>query len=353
MKRTSTLLLILFLFGFLPRSHAKGPEATGDNDIVLSREGNKTNNTYRIIYFLTESNKISVAQFLKEREQQAKKLTHVIYFPSSIDIDIDENEDIALSSAEMADWQALKDAATIDGFKPMFGFHKNMDIIRRTLQHENSRTLLIQHIIELQQMLKGAGIDFDIEYPSSASDTKLLGVFFNQLRKAMSTNVLLSADVGPKSFTLSPLGHLEGNVINNSLDWVNLMSYGKGQNNGLQMMYSIVAEYARKHVDARKMVIGLPFYAKAYYTDEAGEKKAFIPSYEYLVQHIGADDMYTDSLAFDKPGADPNYLLFNSPSIIEEKAKFARSYGGVMAWHWRDDVVGEHSLTGAIIRGKR
>lgn len=309
-------------------------------------------NKYRIVYFLTESATTPVATFLKERAMQAKHLTHVIYFPT--DIKIDKRANIAdLSKTENEDWQALLVSAKLNGYKAMYGFHANMTSMRNYLADSNLERHLLQQLVGLQQKLKGAGMDFDIEYPASDNDTKLLSIFFKQLRAAMGNDVLITADVGPKSYMQNSLGHLDGGVVNTYLNWINLMTYGKGTNNGIELMYKTVQEYVNKGVDSDKIVIGLPFYAKATWQDKNGKRVAFIPSYSYLVAKIADDDFVTDTLSFNKPGADPDYLLFNSPRTIAFKAKYAKFYGGVMSWNWRCDVIGSHSLTDAILNGMK
>ena len=304
---------------------------------------------YKIVYFLTASNE-PVSVFLQRRTAQAKQITHVIYISS---VNVDANAVIApMSSNQQADWSALLAASQADGFKAMFCFNKSMNDMRPILQNDAQKKYLIQQLVTLQQTLGGAGLDFDIEYPASSDDTKLLGGFFMDLRAAMGNNVLLTADVGPKGFTTSPLGHLEGTVVNNYLNWVNTMPYGAGQLNSFATMQNVANEYVGKQVDVHKIVLGLPFFAKAFYMDNNGQRKPFNPCYQYLVNNIAADDITTDSIPYTTNGANPNYLLFNSPADIEKKAKYAKSYGGVMAWHWRCDTTNNHSLTDAILRGK-
>lgn len=347
MKKLILIILVLIISGSLIPSYCSAEaRAVKIKDVLADSPASKE---YRIVYFLTESAATPVATFLKEREMQARRLTHVIYFPT--DIKIDKQANIAgLSDAENADWQALLASEKLNGYKVMYGFHVSMNIMRNYLADSSLQKHLIRQLVALQQMLKGAGMDFDIEYPASDNDTRLLGAFFKQLRAAMGGNILITADVGPESYMENSLGHLEGAVINAYLNWINLMTYGKGANNGMELMRKTVQEYVNKGVDSNKIVIGLPFYAKATWLDGNGKRVPFIPPYSYLVGKIADDDFVTDTLSFDKPGAQPAYLLFNSPRTIALKAKYAESFGGVMVWSWRYDVVDRHSLSDAILK---
>lgn len=348
MKKLILIILVLIVSASLILSYCSTEaRAIKIRDVPADSQALKE---YRIVYFLTESATTPVATFLKEREMQALHLTYVIYFPA--DIKIDKQANISrLSNAENADWQALLASEKLNRYKVMYGFHVGMNTMRNYLADSSLKEHLVRQLVELQQTLKGAGMDFDIEYPASDNDTRLLGAFFKQLRAAMGGDVLITADVGPESYMENSLGHLEGAVVNAYLNWINLMTYGKGANNGMELMRKTVQEYVNKGVDSNKIVIGLPFYAKATWLDGNGKRIPFIPAYSYLVGKIAGDDFVTDTLPFDKPGAQPAYLLFNGPRTIALKAKYAKSFGGVMAWSWRYDVVGRHSLSNAILKG--
>lgn len=305
--------------------------------------------SYKIVYFLTSGND-AVANFLQRRKAQAKQITHVIYFAN---VNIDAAGQLQpLTVPQQNDWNAVKQSAAENGFKAMYGFGKGMADMRPILEDVAKRQSLTAQLVTLQQNLGGAGIDFDIEYPASENDTKLLGTFFTEVRTAIGSSILLSADVGPKGFTTSTLGHLEGEAINKSLDWINLMPYGAGQLNAFPTTQRIVDEYIGKLVPPQKIVIGLPYFAKSFYIDNNGVRQPFNPGYKYLVDRVAPGDLTTDSIPYTANGANPAYLLFNGPATIQKKAAFAKAYGGVMAWHWRTDTTNQHSLTDAILRGK-
>lgn len=320
-----------------------------DNNAPVVKPPKPSAQSYRIVYFLT-SGSDAVADFLQRRKEQAKQVTHVIYF-SNVNISA-AGQLQPLTVSQQNDWDALKQSAAENGFKAMYGFNKGMTDMRPFLEDSAKRKSLVTQLVTLQQTLGGAGIDFDIEYPASANDTKLLGVFLNDVRVAMGNSVLLTADVGPKGFTTSTLGHLEGEAINKSLDWINLMPYGAGQLNAFSTTQNIVNEYLGKQVSPQKIVIGLPYFAKSFYIDNNGVRQPFNPGYRYLVDRLTPGDLTTDSIPYTANGANPGYLKFNGPAAIQQKAAFAKAYGGVMAWHWRTDTTNQHSLTDAILRGK-
>ena len=354
MKNLKPFFLVIFLsvllYGFFLQSCSKGATVENRTDTTVVSSVIPADSLYKIVYFLTESANQSVGAFLQERALQATNLTCVNYFPT---VNMDASGNISpMTAGENSDWNILLSTGKTDGFKVLYSFHQQMDNMRPILQDSNIQANLIGQLYALQQSLGGAGMDFDIEYPASDADTKLLGGFFKNLRAKMGNNVVITADVGPKSYTQSSLGHVEGYVVNDYLNWVNVMCYGAGANNSFNAMTAAVGEYQNKQVNRYKIVIGLPYFAVVHYVNTTGQTVAFNPAYSYLVNNVGATDFTTDSLPYNMNGANPNYLLFNSPADIEAKAKFAKAFGGVMAWHWRADVLGTHSLTDAIVKGK-
>jgi GH18 family chitinase len=117
-------------------------------------------------------------------------------------------------------------------------------------------------------------------------------------------------------------------------DYITLMAYDGAFDNhsSYEAGERMIQHYLTvRHVDADKIVLGLPFYGH-----RGGKYNA-----------VG----FKDIIAANPDAWDSDYVdttSYNGVSTVKRKCELAKKYGGIMVWELSYDIEGEHSLLKAI-----
>lgn len=346
------LLLWCSIFFLAPTFFAWGMDF---NPPIFVKQKTKQS-LFRVVgFFVPTQVQGSAFSILSEqgRIAQLSAMTHLIFFTSETHIPLTGSIP-DLSVATLENWRALQTEAQKHGVKVIYGFGCNTCLDPSILGNKSTRKNLAKSLALRAKTLGASGVDVDIEYPNTALETIQIGEFLSELRAELGVDPILTFDVANPSWMRSPIGHIPADVIQRQLDWVNIMSYGGGEQNGMEFMKSTVAYFKHTmHIPDEKLVIGLPFFAEATYTDVTGEKKQSMPSWRGLSNMLAPDDFSSDTLKItlaDMPQGQQIIYRFNNVDTIMKKTDYAiNQAGGVMFWHWSADVTDGHSLTGALI----
>lgn len=139
-------------------------------------------------------------------------------------------------------------------------------------------------------------------------------------------------------------------------DYINIMSYdgvGIGQNGtpygppggehaSMAMARHDIAVWQGRGATKDQIVLGVPFYGKAF-----GTYAGAFHDYNSLVTQYGPQTAENDLIGTPCGGC--SYVTYNGRPTIRAKAALARQYGaGVMIWELSGDVQGSNSLLDAI-----
>jgi chitinase len=131
-----------------------------------------------------------------------------------------------------------------------------------------------------------------------------------------------------------------------SFDFVNVMAYDlytslqtPMQTSSIEAATREVDHWVERGVPRDKVVYGVPFYGKRW---PAGGGNPLTVPYDELL----AMDPAVETEDHLQPSGSIIYL--NSRKTIQEKARLAKTYGGIMGWELSQDASGEASLLRAI-----
>ncbi|MDR3428608.1 MULTISPECIES: glycoside hydrolase family 18 protein [Silvimonas] len=233
------------------------------------------------------------------------------------------------------------------------------------------------------------GIDIDWEYPGSAGNegnvvrdedpknyTALLAEFRKQL-DALKPGYLLTVAASASS---SVYGSIESDKIQQSLNWINLMTYDFAgpwdsttgyQSNlftGPKDRLSIdmaVKDYIEKGVQPAKLVLGVPFYGYGWVTgsmDNHGIHQAVKAKAKgtpdegvatYAEVKAKAGDVFRDdkTKAIVKVSGNEAWV-YDDPQVLKDKIDYVKKMklGGMMAWEISQDTP-DGELSGTIYNG--
>jgi chitinase len=234
------------------------------------------------------------------------------------------------------------------------------------------------------------GIDLDWEYPGfpgpgivhRASDARNFTLLLRALReqfdrlgavrhRGRDDHYLLTAALADREF----VAHVELDRIHRYLDWINLMSYDfhnsltptTGHHAGLRRSATAAADarcvecavrqYLAAGVPARKLVVGVPFYGRAFADVTPGNHGLDQPFARYEGDHpwsqlvaafIGHDgfERYWDDRAkapYLWNAQAHVFVSYDDPQSLALKAAFVREHqlGGIMYWEQSQDPHGE------------
>lgn len=131
-----------------------------------------------------------------------------------------------------------------------------------------------------------------------------------------------------------------------SFDFINVMAYDLYQSNRIPDQYSSIAaatgevEKWAARVPRDKVVYGVPFYGMRW--PHGGGKAPEIIGYGDLLRADAA------AATNDRLDATDTITYLNSRQTIQEKARLAKTYGGIMVWEASQDATGAASLFQAI-----
>lgn len=183
------------------------------------------------------------------------------------------------------------------------------------------------------------GLDVDLEGPSINAD---YGPFVVELAAALRRDgKLITAALSQ--------GYGGGNVPGAALgafDFVNVMAYDAtgswapnrpGQHSSMEFARANVAYWQKRGVPKEKLVLGVPFYGRAFGPAAARRGN----SYKEIVARFPGAEQH------DQAG---DTIWYNGIPTIRAKAQLVRDQGlgGVMIWSLDNDAPGEKSLLAAI-----
>ncbi len=180
-------------------------------------------------------------------------------------------------------------------------------------------------------------------------DVDLEGNGVNQYYEAFVTSLATKLHASQKEMT-SALSSWFGNKITDkaiqAFDFINVMAYdlhnpgGSSQpvqSSSLAESQAEVDYWVNRGLPKNKAVFGVPFYGYRW----ADNKSTALTYAEILAQDATA-------ATSDQVTLNGGVTYLNSRATIIEKAKLAKTYGGVMVWELGQDAPGDASLMKAI-----
>ena len=254
-----------------------------------------------------------------------------------------------------------------------------------------SRTRFAASVAALIKRYAVDGVDIDWEYPGLAGpgivhreeDRENFTLLLAATRKALDAlparsygkrrddRYYLTAALADSQF----VDHVELARVAEQLDWINLMTYdfhnsltpttghhaalsaSASANAGERSVQSAVDEFLAAGVPARKLVIGVPFYGRAF-ADVQPENHGLDQAYghyegEHTWRELAADFIdrngyvrYWDAssqVPFLWNAQTRTFISYDDPQSLKIKADYVRSHhlGGLMYWEQSQDPQGE------------
>lgn len=199
---------------------------------------------------------------------------------------------------------------------------------------EPMRTKAIQNVLNFLIENNLDGFDFDWEFPKSHEEFDKLSTFIVEMKKAFA----------PHGKKISTAWYAWDNSLSKeaieAIDHVNVMGYDEyDQDGNICSFMSGALQPVQYFLDLgfrpEQIVLGLPYYTRAYVNGELLERMVDHPD-AALSQFVGESDGF----------------VFNSPQLISDKTAYAiyENLGGVFAWSLMIDkeMSDPFSMTRAI-----
>lgn len=191
-----------------------------------------------------------------------------------------------------------------------------------------TRDKLSENLIDFVKKYDLDGIDLDIEGDVDNSFWRYYEAWVDELRALCDDNdLLLTTAVGKwysqkiSDYTFAQFDLVNMMIYDNTSDY-NHASYEFALDN--------IEYYIDRGVDAEKLVIGVPFYARR-------------PDFTYMsyknIIKANSDNFYADSY---------DGYTYNGRDTMLKKCELSKDYGGIMIWDLGDDATGEYSLLNLI-----
>lgn len=328
-----------------------------------------------------------VAGWEKLPRIDAQKLTALNYAFASIDA----NGKVALkpeADAQLAQLRALKsDNPQLRLLISVGGW--GADGFSDAALSDASRATLAQSIAELLARTQADGIDLDWEYPGlpgpgiryRAEDKRNFTLLLQTLRRRLdclaverdrrADPYLITAALADREF----VAHIELARVGAVLDWVNLMTYDfhgsltktSGHHSALhrsatsaadeRSVEAAIAQYLAAGVPAHKLVVGVPFYGKAFLDVQPTNRgldapfSGQVPVYPWpqlVAEFIDRNGFvrYWDGVAQEPylwNAQTHVFVSYDDPQSLASKAEYvkAQRLGGIMYWEQSQDPAGE------------
>ncbi|WP_102275502.1 glycoside hydrolase family 18 protein [Cytobacillus massiliigabonensis] len=300
-----------------------------------------------------------VQDFRDPSEVKYSQLTHVIFsfaHPTK-DGRLLFNGDSALSNLRAmvtkAHQNKTKAILAIGGWFHING-GESYDYFKAAIASHDTRTKLVNELVNLAAAENLDGIDIDFEHPRSKEDAEYLHAFTKELSsKLHPQGKELSIAVHSKihSVTGTELGFVvyEPSMFQ-YVDHVNIMAYDGQWDGGYNaanlspypftedIVNYWTALFDTHNLSKEKLVLGVPFYAQP---EDPNSKQV---SYEALIKKN------PDNAGRDSVNLNGTIYHYNGEETIQRKTKLAldHGFGGMMMWEIGLDAKGTHSLTAAI-----
>lgn len=189
---------------------------------------------------------------------------------------------------------------------------------------DSTREKLSENLIDFVRKYDLDGIDLDIEGDVDNSFWNYYEVWVDELRALCDDNGLLLTTAVGKWYSQKISDRTFA-----QFDLVNMMIYDNTSDHN-HASYEFALEnieyYTSRGVDAEKLVIGVPFYARR-------------PDFSYMTY----DDIIAASASAFLDDVYDGYT-YNGRDMMLKKCELSKDYGGIMIWELSGDANGEASL---------
>lgn len=189
---------------------------------------------------------------------------------------------------------------------------------------DSTREKLSENLIDFVRKYDLDGIDLDIEGDVDNSFWNYYEVWVDELRALCDDNGLLLTTAVGKWYSQKISDRTFA-----QFDLVNMMIYDNTSDHN-HASYEFALEnieyYTSRGVDAEKLVIGVPFYARR-------------PDFSYMTY----DDIIAASASAFSDDVYDGYT-YNGRDTMLKKCELSKDYGGIMIWELSGDANGEASL---------
>ncbi len=189
---------------------------------------------------------------------------------------------------------------------------------------DSTREKLSENLIDFVRKYDLDGIDLDIEGDVDNSFWNYYEVWVDELRALCDDNGLLLTTAVGKWYSQKISDRTFA-----QFDLVNMMIYDNTSDHN-HASYEFALEnieyYISRGVDAEKLVIGVPFYARR-------------PDFSYMTY----DDIIAASASAFLDDVYDGYT-YNGRDTMLKKCELSKDYGGIMIWELSGDANGEASL---------
>lgn len=217
--------------------------------------------------------------------------------------------------------------------------------------NSESRTRLVDELIEFVKDFGFDGVDIDWEYPTSAADWRGFEALVAELRPrlfALGGGKMVSMAMSNYKFSEAintyGLGAAELKGLCQQLDAVNFMTYDSAgwEGHSPTWLHNQSKEVAQTYADVPsiKANIGLPFYTNTHYWSN-GTSQLTWAQYGYAWVYNNYPEAVDATDVIDL--SDGTRLSYNSIATIKSKAADLRNSGyGAMIWAYETDLSFEH-----------
>jgi chitinase len=262
---------------------------------------------------------------------------------------------------------------------------------------EQSRKVFVDSVMDFLQRYDLDGLDIDWEYPGLPGSghayrvedaenftllLKELRLNFDEVAKKNGRQLYLTIAAGASE---EYLAHTEMNKVQQYVDAINLMTYdyNEAPSNGFtghhaplytdphaadnESADASVRAFERAGVPAEKIILGVPFYGRAWEQVRSENHGLFQPgkpaARDYIPYSVISSSLighgytrYWDAAAsapYLYSTSEKTFVSYEDPESLTAKCKYvlAHRLGGMMFWEYSNDADGV--LLGTIVRGLR